>query len=62
MDRKPSKPSAPYRPFENLKVLLEKRPFRLSSGRQEESAKVVPDKTLNPDAEAGLFEKAMAGV
>jgi len=41
MDRKPSKPSAPYRPFENLKVLLEKKPFRLSSGRQEESAKVV---------------------
>ncbi len=62
MDRKPSKPSAPCRPFENLKVLLEKKSFRLSSDHQEESAEVVHDKTLTPDAEAGLFKKAMAGV
>jgi hypothetical protein len=62
MDRKPSKSSAFYRPFENLKVLLEKKSFPLSSGRGEESAKIVNDKTLNPDAEEGLFEKAVAGV
>lgn len=62
MDRKPSKSSALYRPFENLKALLEKKSFPLSSGRGEESAKIVNDKTLNPNAEEGLFEKAMAGV
>lgn len=62
MDNKPSKPSALYRPFANLKALLEKKSFPLSSDRKEEPTKIVNDKALDTDAEAGLFERAMTGV
>jgi DNA-nicking Smr family endonuclease len=62
MDNKPSKPSALYRPFANLKALLEKKSFTLSSNRKEKPAKIVSDKTLDTDTEAGLFQRAMTGI
>lgn len=62
MDRKPSKPSPIYRPFENLKALLEKKSFALSSGRKEVSHVVVHEEAPDPDTEAVIFEKAMKGV
>jgi DNA-nicking Smr family endonuclease len=62
MDTKHSKPSAPYRPFENLKALLEEKSFQLSSARKEDPPKIVHNSTPNPDADEGLFENAMAGV
>jgi len=62
MDNKPSKPSALYRPFANLKGLLQKKSFPLSSDRKEAPAKIVSDRALDTDAEAGLFQRAMTGV
>ncbi len=63
MDRKPSKPSALYKPFENLKALLEEKTFRLSSRRKVGgSAKTDDNKILSPEAEQQLFEEAMVDV
>ncbi|UCG81005.1 MAG: Smr/MutS family protein [Desulfobacterales bacterium] len=63
MDRKPSEPSALYRPFENLKSLLEKKAFQLSSRRKVRGfAKVDNGKILSCEAEQELFEEAMVDV
>ena len=62
MDTKHSKPSALYRPFENLKALLEEKSFQLSSGRKEDHPEIVHDSAPDPNADERLFENAMAGV
>jgi DNA-nicking Smr family endonuclease len=63
MDRPAPKTSALYRPYENLKALLEERSFPLSSGRKEDSSpKIGNDTILRPDKEEEIFQKAMAGV
>lgn len=62
MDTKHSKPSALYRPFENLRELLEDKSFQLSSGREKGLPKIVDDSAPNPHEDESLFENAMADV
>jgi len=60
---KPSKSPGTYRPFENLKTLLDEKSFPLASEVQEERvAEVEGQKALNPDEEERLFQDVMADV
>ncbi len=60
---KTSKPSETYRPFENLKTLLEKHSFSLGVHRKKNPAgNMIRDRTLDGDDQTGLFYEAMAGV
>jgi DNA-nicking Smr family endonuclease len=58
-----SKPSDTYRPFKNLKTILEKRSFALAAHRKENpAANIVKDRTPDSDDQKGIFQEAMAGV
>jgi DNA-nicking Smr family endonuclease len=58
-----SKPSDTYKPFKNLKTLLEKRSFPLAAHRKENpAANIVKDRTPDSADQKGLFQEAMAGV
>ena len=63
MTTKPFKTAGTYRPFENLKDLLDKRSFDLPSGQGEETAEKTMDVVeQNADLEEDLFQMAMADV
>jgi DNA-nicking Smr family endonuclease len=63
MASKPSKTSATYRPFENLKEFLEQKSFGLASVPSQEAEEVViKDDVHSVDSEEGLFQRAMTGV
>jgi DNA-nicking Smr family endonuclease len=63
MATKPFKTTATYRPFENLKELLARRSFELSSGQREEAVEHrVDDVAPDTDSEKDLFQVAMADV
>ncbi|MDY6987880.1 MAG: Smr/MutS family protein [Thermodesulfobacteriota bacterium] len=57
------KASGTYRPFENLKDLLEKKSFPVASDPKEKPVtKKEDNRPLNADEEARLFRELMAGV
>jgi DNA-nicking Smr family endonuclease len=63
MASKPSKASATYRPFENLKEFLEQKSFGLASvPSQEAEETVINDDAHGADSEEALFQRAMTGV
>jgi DNA-nicking Smr family endonuclease len=58
-----SRPSSTYRPFENLKDLLEEKSFPLASDSKEASGKDQANgRSMSPDEEAQLFQEFMADV
>ena len=60
---KSSKAPGTYRPFEDLKGLLKKKRFELSSGREEKPAAESVDELMQEVGdEDALFERAMVGV
>jgi DNA-nicking Smr family endonuclease len=60
---KSSNSTCTYRPFENLKDLLEEKSFRLASDSKEAPVENEEhEKPLNADEEARLFQEVMADV
>ena len=59
---KPSKPYDTYRPFKNLKTLLEKNSFPIAPRIKEPIAGRFKPAESNLEDEKRLFQKAMAGV
>ena len=63
MAMKPYKPSGTYRPFENLKALLEEKSFPLAVRRKgKPAANIVEHRAPDPHEEERLFQEAAAGV
>jgi DNA-nicking Smr family endonuclease len=50
-----------FRPFENLKALLEKKSIALKKATASSPSESIPDRT-DPDEDQTIFEAAMAGV
>jgi DNA-nicking Smr family endonuclease len=60
---RPSKPHDTYRPFENLKTLLEENAFPLTPiSRKEQTASRPNHSKSSPEDEERLFQEAMANV
>src|SRR4030042_2521276 len=57
---KSDKPSLTHNPVEEIKNLLKKKPFPLSSGKETKGPDRQP--SPNPDSDEKLFSEAMEGV